>query len=122
MSKSILVVDDDRLVVELLKRNLEQQGYQVYTAANGRQALEHLKSKMPDLIISDVQMPDMDGYAFILEKNKVPEYVKIPVVMLTSVSQTGPLFKRHGVKGYLLKPLDLKALFDKVTEVIGAPA
>ena len=121
MPKSILVVDDDHLGVELVKRNLETRGYGVLTATDGTEALERLKSQVPDMIILDVQMPDMNGYTFIIEKNKNPEYVKIPVVMLTATKETGPLFKRHGVKGYLLKPLNLQELFNKVTEVIGSP-
>jgi len=122
MSKTILVVDDDRLMVELARRKLEEKGYEVLTASNGEQALAQLKSKIPDIIILDVQMPDMNGYTFIIERNKTPEYANIPVVMLTASSETGPLFKRHGVKGYLLKPLNLQALFDKVTEIVGTPS
>lgn len=119
MPKTILVVDDDRLGVELVKRKLEEQGYEVPTAANGQEALDSLKSKIPDMIILDVQMPDMNGYTFIIEKNKVPEYIKIPVVMLTASAETGPLFKRHGVKAYLLKPLKLPELLAKVAEIAG---
>jgi len=119
MSKIILVVDDDRMSLELSKRKLEEQGYQVMTAEDGRAALDCLNLKKPELIILDVQMPDMDGYTFIIEKAKVPDFKEIPVVMLTGSAETGPLFKRHGVKGYLLKPLKLQELLDKVSEIIG---
>lgn len=119
MSKTILVVDDDRLSRELSKRKLEEQGYYVLTGENGQDALNCLDIKLPDMIILDVQMPDMDGYSFILEKNKVEEFKDIPVVMLTGSAETGPLFKRHGVKGYLLKPLKLQELLDIVKEIIG---
>ena len=119
MPKSILVVDDDRLGTELVKHKLVEQGYAVFTAANGLQALQSVKAQIPDLIILDVNMPDMNGYAFIQEKNKVPEYVKIPVVMLTASKETAPLFKRYGVKGYLLKPIDMQELLKKVAEVVG---
>jgi len=122
MSKTILVVDDDRLVVELARRTLEQHGYDVFTAGNGEEALKALATKIPDLIILDVQMPDMNGYTFIVEKNKMPQYFNIPVVMLTASSEMGPLFKRHGVKGYLIKPFKLQELFDKVAEIVGPPA
>ena len=121
MSKIVLVVDDDRLAVELARRKLEEHGYEVRTAANGNEALERLKSKIPDLIILDVQMPDMNGYTFIIEKDKTPEYVNIPVVMLTASNETEPLFRRHRVKGYLLKPLKLQDLIDKVAQVVGPP-
>jgi CheY-like chemotaxis protein len=121
MPKNILVVDDDRLMVELNRRKLEERGYVVHTASNGQEALERLKVKIPDMILLDVNMPDMNGYTFIIEKDKTPEYVNIPVVMLTASDETRRLFERHRVKGYLLKPFKLQDLFDKVLEVAGPP-
>jgi CheY-like chemotaxis protein len=121
MPKNILVVDDDRLMVELNRRKLEERGYVVQTASNGQEALERLKSQIPDMILLDVNMPDMNGYTFIIEKDKTPEYINIPVVMLTASDETRRLFERHRVKGYLLKPYKLQELFDKVLEVAGPP-
>ena len=122
MPKTILVVDDEPVVVEIAKRKLEDRGYEVLTAGNGEEALESLKTKVPDLIVLDIQMPKMNGYTFMMEKSKTPEYVKIPVIVLTAYNEMEPLFKRHGVKAYLLKPLKLQDLLDKVTLVVGAPA
>ena len=119
MPKTVLVVDDDRLMVELARRKLEERGYVVRTASNGQEALECLKSKIPDLILLDIQMPEMNGYTFIMEKSKIPEYVNIPVIVLTAYNEMEPLFQRHGVKAYLLKPLKLQDLVDKVAQVIG---
>jgi len=121
MPKVILVVDDESVVAEISKRKLEERGYEVYTAANGNEAFKRLKSNIPDLILLDVQMPDMNGYTFIMEKDKIPEYVNIPVVVLTAYNETEPLFKRHGVKDYLLKPLKLQDVINKVIEIIGQP-
>ncbi len=121
MAKSVLVVDDEQIVVEISKRKLEERGYKVYTAGNGNEALLCLKSKIPDLILLDVQMPQMNGYSFIVEKVKTPEYADIPVVVMTAYDEMDPLFRRHGVKSYLLKPLKLQALMDKVVEIIGKP-
>jgi two-component system, OmpR family, alkaline phosphatase synthesis response regulator PhoP len=121
MPKSILVVDDETVVVEISKRRLQERGYEVHTASNGNEALECLKSKIPDLILLDVQMPQMNGYTFIIEKNKIPEYVDIPVVMLSAYNEVEPLLKRHGIKYYLLKPLKLQDLIDKVVEIVGQP-
>jgi len=119
MPKVILVVDDETIVVEISKRKLEERGYEVLTAANGLQALECLKAKIPDLILLDVQTPEMNGYTFILEKSKIPEYQDIPVIVLTAYNEMEPLFKRHGVKDYLLKPLKLQDLVDKVVQIVG---
>ena len=121
MPKSILVVDDEPVVLEITKRKLEDSGYEVHTAGNGNEAFLRLKSKIPDLILLDIQMPEMNGYTFIMEKAKIPEYVHIPVVVLTAYNEMEPLFRRHGIKAYLLKPLKLQDVIDKVVEIIGQP-
>jgi len=121
MPKSILVVDDETVVVEIAKRRLEDRGYEVQTAADGNEAFLKLKFKIPDLILLDIQMPHMNGYTFIMEKAKIPEYVNIPVMVLTAYNEMEPLFQRHGVKAYFLKPLKLHDLIDKVVEVVGQP-
>jgi chemosensory pili system protein ChpA (sensor histidine kinase/response regulator) len=121
MAKSILVIEDEPVVVEITKRKLEDHGFEVQTAGDGMEAFLKLKSKIPELILLDIQMPKMNGYTFIMEKAKIPEYANIPVVVLTAYNEMEPLFKRHGIKGYLLKPLKLQDLVDKVVEIIGQP-
>ncbi len=121
MPKTVLVVDDEPIVAEISKRKLEENGYDVLTAGNGDEAFKSLKTKIPDLILLDVQMPQMNGYTFIMEKVKIPQYAEIPVIVLTAYGDMDPLFKRHGIKAYLLKPLKLQDLVDKVKEVIGQP-
>ena len=119
MPKTVLVVDDEPVIVEISKRKLEELGYTVMTAFNGEEALGCLQKKIPELIILDIQMPKMNGYTFVMEKSKVPEFVNIPVIVCTAYNEMAPLFKRHGVKAYLLKPLKLQDLLDRVTETIG---
>lgn len=121
MPKSILVVDDEPVVAEISKRKLEERGYEVRTAGDGHEAFLHLKSKIPDLIVLDVQMPQMNGYTFIMERTKMPQYADIPVLVLTAYSEWEPLFKRHGVKACLLKPIKPQDLVDKVVEIVGQP-
>ncbi len=118
MPKCILVVDDDSVNTLLAKRTLESKGYEVITSQDGQAALDTLKTKIPDLILLDVNMPKMDGYTFIMEKAKVPEFKSIPVIMLTAAKENAPLFKRHGVKAYLIKPLNAQELLDKVQAVV----
>ncbi len=119
MPKTILVVDDEPIIVETARRKLEEIGFEVRTARDGQEALACLKKKVPQLIILDVQMPKMDGYTFMMEKNKVPEYESIPIIVATAHQETEPLFKRHGIRAYLLKPLKLQELLDKVSEILG---
>ncbi len=119
MSKCLLFVDDELTVADIAKRKLEDLGYEVMTAQDGEEALEVLKKRIPDLILLDIQMPKMNGYTFLIEKAKVPEYDSIPVVVLTAYGEMEPLFKRHRVKAYLLKPLKLQELLDKVQSILG---
>lgn len=118
MPKCVLVVDDDRIVHELAKHTLQAKGYEVITSQDGLEALELLKSRKPDLIMLDVQMPKMDGYTFIMKKTSDPAIAKIPVIVLTSLGKTEPMFKRHGVKAYLLKPINTQDLLDKIQAII----
>jgi len=120
MSKCILIVDDDPVVVELVKHTLEAKGYDLTTAQNGIEALGELKKRTPDLILLDVQMPKMDGYTFMMEKSKIPAFAGVPVIVLTSLGKTEPMFKRHGVKAYLLKPVNTQELLDKIQAVVPA--
>ncbi len=88
MSKSILLIDDDKLIVMTLKRLLAREGYQVTTALSGQGALRHLEEGGFDLIISDIKMPDMDGIETIRKireylaqnhKNPIPESLSQPM-------------------------------------------
>ena len=119
MPKIILVVDDEPVIVEITRRKLEEMGFAVMTAHNGEEALARLKEKVPHLIILDVQMPKMNGYTFIMEKSKISAYEPIPVIVCTAYDEMEPLFKRHKIKAYLLKPIKLQELADKVIEVLG---
>ena len=120
MAKCIMVVDDEEIILEISKRKLIESGYEVMTAGDGAAALDMLKKKTPDLILLDVQMPNMNGYTFVMEKDKTPEFAKIPVVVLTAYGEMEPVFKRHGIKSYLLKPLKLQEIVEKVQEILGA--
>lgn len=120
MPKCILAVDDDPVTIELIKRTLQSKEYEVITAANGQDALDVLKEKTPDLILLDVQMPIMNGYSFILEKSHNPALAGIPVIVLTASQQTEPVFKRHGVKAYLLKPINVPDMLEKIQAVFSA--
>lgn len=119
MPKYILVVDDEPVVTEIAKRKLQAQGYEVTTAADGQEALDALAVKVPDLILLDVQMPKMNGYTFMMEKAKNEAWVNIPVIVLTAYNEMEPIFRRHKINAYLLKPLKLQDLITKVAEIIG---
>ncbi len=121
MPKTILVVDDEPVIVEISKRKLSELGYDILVAGDGLEALKQMQEKKPDLILLDIQMPNMNGYTFMMEKNKLPDFARVPIVVLTAYAEMEPLFKRHGALAYLLKPLKLQDVIAKVKETIGEP-
>ena len=117
MSKTILLVDDESIIVDLGKKKFINLGYSVFTASNGEEALEVAVNQKLDLIVLDIQMPKMNGYTFLmeLEKKKITD---VPIIVLTAFNSMEPIFKRHKVKAYLTKPLQMEKLVEKVQEVL----
>ena len=85
MMHSILIVDDNDINLVLLGKILEIEGYQVFTAHNGTEAIQAITKQMPDLAILDVMMPDIGGYDLCRKLRQPPLDVKIPIVMLTAM-------------------------------------
>ncbi len=118
MPQKILVVDDESLVVDITKKKLEQQGFTAIGACDGEAAMEILKEGLVDLIVMDVEMPRMNGYEFLSERKKVPGGESIPVIMLTAYNTVEPIFRRKGVKDFLLKPVRFQDLLSCVLKVL----
>jgi signal transduction histidine kinase len=112
----ILAVDDDDGVRRIIKYHLNKAGYDVQTAENGKNAIELLKNSTPDLIVSDVSMPEMNGYELYREISSKKEYKFIPFLFLTSKSDREDviLAKKMGVDDYLTKPVDKDLLLISV--------
>jgi two-component system alkaline phosphatase synthesis response regulator PhoP len=113
----ILVVDDDVDLVAVMKGTLESKAaYEVIVAYNGKEGLGKAKLEKPDLILLDIMMPVMDGFSFAEQFSKDPSLAKIPVLALTSFSDSlGQPFPLQ-VAEYLRKPLKPKELIAKVEE------
>ncbi|KAA0227957.1 response regulator [candidate division KSB1 bacterium] len=109
----ILVVDDEASIRELLNQNLQEAGYQVRTASNGREALEQVRREHPDLIILDVMMPEMNGFDVAAVLKNDPSTMDIPILILSIVQDRERGF-RLGVDRYLTKPIDTEALLREV--------
>lgn len=111
MSKKqlILLVEDDAILVEMYKTKLEMENYEVETAYSGKEALEKLKKGLvPDLMLLDILMPDVNGFEVLKEMKKEPEYRSIPVIMLTNLGEAKidtnkELSYALGVREYLIK-------------------
>jgi len=102
----ILVVEDDTTMAEGIRDTLELAGYEVMLATNGREALERLTQRKPDLILSDIMMGEMDGYEFCQAVQSEPAWVDIPFVFLTAKRRPDDIRrgKQLGVDDYLTKP------------------
>ena len=115
MKTKILLVDDEKDIVEFLQYNLEKEGFQVITAHDGIEALNKIHQK-PDLIVLDVLMPKMDGYEVCKEIRGMKEFKNIPVIFLTAKSTE--MDEIHGLNlgadDYIQKPISTKKLIARV--------
>ena len=102
---TILLVEDDTFIIDIYQTKLSQSGYAVIPASNGKEALAHLEKSTPALILLDIVMPYMDGFDVLRELQKKEEWKKIPVILLTNLSQKEDI--EHGLdlgaSDYLIK-------------------
>jgi DNA-binding response OmpR family regulator len=120
IKEKILIVDDNPHVLKLLRISLEKAGYEVHTAENGDQGLEITQKVKPDLIVSDVMMPETDGIEFCWMVRENSEIPMVPFIFLTSLSDKEMEIRgfRAGADEYLVKPVDRNVLLDKVRTLL----
>jgi len=118
MGKKILIVDDEADIIMLVKVRLESQGYEVVTAGNGKEGLEAVKDAKFDLIISDVLMPEMDGFEFCKALKADPGTAKTPIIVLTARGKMEDTFVSMGVTDFVAKPFVPQEFIAKVKEAI----
>lgn len=114
--KRLLLIDDDPNLILLVKDYLEFRGYEVITAENGREALEVLELDIPDMIICDVMMPEMDGYALVQHVREDARTNWIPVLFLSAKGQSQDRVKglNTGADVYMVKPFEPEELVAQV--------
>jgi PAS domain S-box-containing protein len=119
MARRILVAEDSPTQAELVRLLLEQAGYQVDLAANGREGLEKVHTDPPDLIISDVMMPEMDGYAFCQAVKSVERTRRIPFVLLTQHNMPQDILwgLARGADNFIPKPFDDEYLLERLRRI-----
>jgi CheY-like chemotaxis protein len=112
----VMVVEDDHLIRQVIAEALEEEGFEVVEAANGKEALEALRSAHPSLILLDLMMPVMNGWEFRRAQLADPQIAEIPVIVLSAL-------KDHQVEAQksFTKPFDLEDLLDTVWDYAGAP-
>ena len=121
MAKTILAVDDSGSLRQMLVFTLKAAGYQVVEAVDGRDGLDKAKQKHFDLVLTDQNMPNMDGLTLIRSLRALPSYARSPILMLTTESSDEMKSKGRaaGATGWLVKPFDPNRLTEVVRKVLG---
>ncbi len=109
---NILVVEDERLIAGLLRETLEIEGYQVVTVLNGEAAVEFALREIPHLVIVDIMLPGMNGYAVVQQLRNHPKTMHIPIIVLSALGGAADKVRAYdcGVDGYITKPFDADEL------------
>lgn len=120
LAQKVLLVDDEADILELLKYNLEREGYQVSTALNGREAIKAAKANRPDLIVLDIMMPGMDGVEVCNQLRQMPEFKHTLITFLTARSEDYSQIAGFdaGADDYITKPVRPKVFVSKVRALL----
>lgn len=118
--RTVLVIDDEFGIADVLVAALEDEGYRVFTAANGRRGLERLAENRPDLVITDFMMPLMDGATMARTMRADPAYRDIPIIMMSAVPEAAVRERFDGYQGFLHKPFRVAAMLDLVASVLAS--
>ena len=125
MPKKILLADDDPNILKLVKLRLEANGYEVVTASDGEECMAKVFSEKPQLILLDLMMPKVDGYAVLVGLKEMhglqEEIPDIPVIVLTAMgdSRVKDLVQKEHIADYVLKPFNSQDLLAKVKKALG---
>ena len=116
----IMVVDDQTTILRILEQGLRQSGFQVVTAENGRQALDLLETHKPDLILSDLFMPEMDGFALLNALCNEPRFTSIPFFVMSSASDRATMIQmlQRGAVSFIAKPFNITQLVFDIEKLL----
>ncbi len=117
---TVLLVEDDPTILTLLEVNFEMEGFEVVRAEDGRQGLEAARSEKPDVIVSDVMMPEMSGLEMVAALKADEDTAGIPVILLSAKAQGSDVRQGHeaGADEYVTKPFEPLDLIDRVNALL----
>jgi len=120
MKENIFIVEDEKDIVKMLEYNLEKEGFKTFSSNNGKDALEAIKRKLPDLILLDLMLPAMDGIEVCKNLKNNPQTANIPIIMLTAKTQETDkvLGLELGADDYITKPFSIKELLARIKAVL----
>ena len=119
---TVLVVDDEFGIVDVLETVLTDEGYRVLTACNGKQGLVRLSEEKPEAILLDFMMPILSGGEMLRAMASEPAYQRIPVIMMSSLSEEAVAERCQGYAAFLHKPFRVAAVLSAIARVLGAGA
>lgn len=121
MTKIILAVDDSVSIRKMVNFTLKSAGYEVVEASDGQEGLDKAKTQNFDLVLTDQNMPRMDGLSLIKSLRTLPDYAKVPILMLTTESSDAMKAQGRaaGATGWMVKPFDPEKLIQVVRKVLG---
>jgi DNA-binding response OmpR family regulator len=116
----VLVIDDDPVIVELLRVNFEIEGFEVLSAGDGREGYDRARSDRPDVVLSDIMMPRFDGLQLLTKLKRDPITRALPVILLSAKAQNAEVQQGLdlGADDYVTKPFDPLELIDRVNAVL----
>ena len=119
-SEAILVVDDSASIRDMVSFTLESAGYQYHVASDGEDALEFARNNPVKAVVTDLNMPRMDGITLIMELRKLDHYKYTPILMLTTESGNGKKLtgKAVGATGWIVKPFDPESLLKTIRRIL----
>jgi two-component system cell cycle response regulator DivK len=122
--KKILVAEDNQVNRELIREVLQRQGFEVVEAADGKEALSQVEKHSPDLVLLDIQMPEMDGFAVLRSLREVPKHKELKVVALTAYAMRDERQSalQAGFDAYISKPIELKAFKEDISRMLAEPS
>ncbi len=117
---TILAIDDEPLVLKLIEATFMLDSYQLFFASNGKEGLEKAKEILPDIIILDIVMPEMDGFEFCIEARKIPQLSNTPIIILTALDDRDSKIQglESGADDYIHKPFDKIELRARIKTII----
>jgi DNA-binding response OmpR family regulator len=120
MALSVLVVDDDPVILRLLQVNFELEGIGVELAVDGEEGLQRVQADPPDLVISDIMMPKVNGLELLAALRSSPDTAALPVILLSAKAQVADVQRglELGADDYITKPFDPLELIDRVYKVL----
>ncbi|MDI6758203.1 MAG: response regulator [Candidatus Omnitrophota bacterium] len=119
--KKILIIEDEKDLIETVTLRLEANDYEVISAGDGLEGLDKAKKEKPDLIILDLMLPKMDGYKVCRLLKFDEKYKKIPIIIFTACAHEADknIGKEVRADGYITKPFDAKVLLEKISQLLG---